>query len=40
VALPIVLAVVGFIVVIGITAISERVAHRSDADLAAELGEN
>ena len=40
VIVPLVVAVVGFVLVLGITAISERVAHRSDADLAAELGED
>ena len=38
VVIPILIAAVGFAVVLVITAVGERVAHRTDADLATELG--
>lgn len=35
---PVAAAIVGFVVVVAITAIAERISHRTDADLATELG--
>lgn len=38
VVVPIIIAVVGFAVVVGVSVVGERLVHRTDAELAAELG--
>ncbi len=38
VLVPIIIAVVGFAVVVGVSVVGERLVHRTDAELAAELG--
>jgi putative membrane protein len=38
VVVPIIIAVIGFAVVVGVSVVGERLVHRTDAELAAELG--